>query len=240
MDSINQDEVAKKYNSIDLIWDENDKWHWYTHEVISKFITINIQNLNAENLNILNAGSAGNNYNIPDDHMFHIDIAEDKIFNIKNAIIASIENIPLGNEFFDMIICVGSVLNYCDPIKAIQEFGRVIKYDGRLIIEFENSYTLELIGKKGFNKKAVLTDTFYNHKPEKLWFFSENFIREILEENGFAILSFKRFHMLSPLIYRITKNEKFSSWFSIFDSFISYLPSVKKFSSNVILLVQKR
>ncbi len=93
--------------------------------------------------------------------------------------IGSIEKIPLADNVFDFIICVGSVLNYCDPMKVMEEFRRVLKNTGYLILEFESSRTFELILKHDYNKSAVFVETFYKGGTEKIWYFSEDYIKQL-------------------------------------------------------------
>ena len=161
MDSLDASAIASKYNSLNKIWDEEDKWHSWTFKRINQYISkVRKQYSNHYSLIILNAGSGGNSYGFDGETMFHIDIAEEKISTQKNYHVGTIELLPYADKYFDLIICVGSVINYCDPVKVISEFKRVLKTRGELIIEFENSNTLELIGKKTFNAKSVLTETF--------------------------------------------------------------------------------
>ena len=237
MKEIDIEEVAKKYNEIDVIWNENDKWHVRVQKVIQEFILNVFKSIeNHQDLKILNAGSAGFSYNLNEGNILHIDIAKDKISHLKNSLVADIQNIPLPQNQFDLIVCVGSVINYCDPIKVFGEFNRVLKRSGYLILEFENSFTLELFGKKTFNRKATFVNSFYNGLPESVWFFSESYIKELAELHGFRMLSVKRCHIISPLIYRIFKNEKFAARFGSWDKLFCYIPFLRKFSSNSIIL----
>jgi SAM-dependent methyltransferase len=240
MNPPNRDEIAKRYNLREEIWSKKDKWHWITFKIISHFISKIYPSLTPSPKAVLNAGSAGNNYCISPELVTHIDLAQTKLENCENAIIGSIENIPKSEETFDLIVCVGSVINYCDPVKAIGEFNRVSRSKAKLILEFENSKTLELIGKRTYGKKTVLTDTFYGNQTERLWYHSESFIREILEENGYEILACKRFHIFSPLLYRLTKKINVSVLFSKVDAIFRLIPFLRKNSSNVILVAQKR
>jgi SAM-dependent methyltransferase len=240
MDKINTADVAKKYNSLDVIWHESDKWHSVVKRNIDRFISSVINDIqDIAKYKILNAGSGGNNYNIPEKNILHIDIAETKLKGLPNAIVADVQNIPLNGNQFDLTICVGSVINYCDPIIVLKEFERLSKSGGYLILEFENSYTLELIGKASFNKRAVLVKTFYNGDSENLWFFSESYILELAHLSGYRLLSSKRFHIISPLIYRITKNDRLASKFAKLDKICRYIPLLNKFSSNTIFLLVK-
>jgi len=223
-----------------VIWNENDKWHLWTKKMINDFIDRSLKKIeNVKDSKILNAGSAGYSYGLSESNILHIDIAGDRIKHLSNSLIADIQNIPISNKQFDIIICVGSVLNYCDPIQVINEFDRLINQNGHIILEFENSHTLELLGKKSFNKKATIVNTFYNGLPEKIWFFSESYIKELAELSGFKIIQLKRCHIISPLIYRVFKHERFSAAFGHLDKLFSFIPGINKFSSNTIFLLHK-
>jgi SAM-dependent methyltransferase len=244
MNEIKPADVATKYNAIEVIWNESDKWHLRQKRMISDFISESLASIpNHQHLKTLNAGSAGYSYNLNEENILHIDIAQNKISHLPNSLVADIQNLPLDalqfSKPFDLIICVGSVINYCDPISVFIEFNKIISKNGYMILEFENSFTLELIGKSTFNQRAVLIDTFYNGKPEKIWFFSERYVRELAVLNGYKILAVKRAHILSPLIYRLFKKESFAASFGALDKFCSHIPLLKKFSSNTIFLFIK-
>ena len=238
MEEIDQLEIARKYNEIKIIWDENDKWHLRTKKMINDFIIKSLKKIpDYSAFKILNAGSAGYSYGLNEENILHIDIAKEKISSLPNSIVGDIQNVPL-NDKFHLIICVGSVINYCDPIKVLSEFKRLNYKNGFAILEFENSYTLELLGKSTFNKKATIIKSFYQGKPEKIWYFSESYIRELAHLHGYEILATKRCHVLSPLIYRICKNEKIAEKYGILDKACSFIPLLRKFSSNTILLLK--
>lgn len=237
---IDSREVAKKYDSIKEIWHKDDKWHRHTFNFIKKFIWRSYNKiLSSKEMQILNAGAGGHCYNLPVGRFVHIDIATNKIRNLSNSILANIEHIPISEEEFELIICVGSVINYCDPIKVIGEFNRILKKGGYIILEFESSQTLELIGTINYSKKVVLTDTFYFGKKERLWYYSEKFITELLSLNKMQILNVDKCHIISPLIYRIFKNENFAAFFTTFDFLFKYLPFINKPSSNIIYFIRK-
>jgi ubiquinone/menaquinone biosynthesis C-methylase UbiE len=240
MKGINLEDVAKKYNRLDKIWDDNDKWHLWTKSAIDRFVKKSLDHVGGcKGLRILNAGSAGYSYNIPEENILHVDIARDKIAHLPNSIVADIHNLPLREVDFDLILCVGSVINYCDPVQVVQEFERVSKKGGYLILEFENSFTLELVGTRDFNKRVVLVKSFHNGEPEKLWYFSENYIKELAKLAGYRIVLVDRIHILSPLIYRITHNETTAAMFARWDGFCSRIPLVRQFSSNSMFLLFK-
>jgi SAM-dependent methyltransferase len=239
LNKIDLEEVAKKYNFIPEIWIKDDKWHLKTHKMIYNFIwdfTNKVDNFN--NMKVLNAGSAGYSYGLKEDNIIHIDIAKNKILNLKNSVYGNIENTNFDDNQFDLIICVGSVINYCDPIKVIGEFKRILHPRGWIILEYESSFTFELIGKTDFNKKATLIETFYNKSKEIIWYYSESFMKDIINSFKLEITRKKNCHILSPLIFRMFRKENFASYFCFFDLFLSYVPLLNKFSSNNIYLIK--
>jgi ubiquinone/menaquinone biosynthesis C-methylase UbiE len=230
---INLQNVADKYNSLDKIWDESDPWHMHTHNEIQNFVRSMYRKYAKPGYEILNAGSAGYSYGLPEDSMTHIDIADQTLKNAKRKIIASVEDIPVADNTYDMIICVGSVISYCDPIKTIHEFKRILKPGGCLILEFENSHTLELIGSEKYNKEQLLIDTFYRGQPERIWYYSENYIKDLLKEAKFNLKDTCRWHLLSPYIYKLTHNEKTAAKYTFLDPLLRLLPFFNTHSSNV-------
>jgi ubiquinone/menaquinone biosynthesis C-methylase UbiE len=140
-----------------------------------------------DNAYILNAGSGGNSYDIISDNMYHVDIAENRIVHLKNAVVASIERLPFHDKMFDHIICVGSVINYCDAIVAIAEMSRVLKKHGVLIMEFENSLSFEFFGKTEYGKSAEIVTTKYIEQSHRQWVYSFNYIKNILRRYSLKI-----------------------------------------------------
>ena len=141
---LNQEKIKSFYNGVSDVWGSHDPWHDYSQKVITSYIK---RTDIFRNSIVLNAGSAGNSYEIECDLMYHVDIADEKIKNIDNAVVASIENMPFENMFFDNILCVGSVLNYCDALSALSELSRVLKTNGNLILEYESSWGFEYLHK---------------------------------------------------------------------------------------------
>ena len=98
MKKIDQDKIKAFYNSVPDVWGNNDPWHNHSKEIIALYLR---QQNFFKNSVVLNAGSAGNTYKINCKKMYHVDIASEKIKNIENAVVASIENLPFHDDFFD-------------------------------------------------------------------------------------------------------------------------------------------
>lgn len=233
-ETLNTEEIKKFYDEHDEMWEINN-WYKYTeHEIISY---IQNQAWNEENY-ILNAGSGGHNYgvNLP---MLHVDISEKKLQGLPNSILASLENVDLSSYTFSSVICVGSVINYCNIYNLIQNFGKWLSKDGLLILEFENSSSLEYIFSKHFNKSISVVKTNYIEKEHKINVYSLNLVLNLLKNNNFKIIEVFPFHILSSLALRLGFSESVASKFSKFDNILRKIPYLKKHPANFIVKCKK-
>lgn len=234
---LNFDEIKDFYESQDGIWPKNDKWHAHTKINIESYIQKH-KNL-FKNKYILNAGSGGNTYGLDFD-MNHLDIIDKYILKFPNHTISKVEDMPFLSANFDAAICVGSVINYCDAIGCISELNRVLKSKSYLILEFESSWSMELFNTTAFKQPASIVKTKYFDEEHSLWFYSFKYISNILKEYDFELIEFKRFHIISSFIYKVTKNENLSALFTNIDRFLKFIPFFSNHSHNIILLCQKK
>lgn len=232
---IDYEHIKNFYNQVDNVWSD-DPWHNYSQIVIHEFVKKYSDFLINK---VLNAGSAGNTYGIICNEMYHVDIAENKLKNIKNAICTNIENMPFENQSFDSILCVGSVINYCDAISVTKEFSRVLHKGGYLILEFESSYGFEYIKSPCFGQDAYIIETSYIEATHTQWLYSPSYIYNILSNNAFKIIDKKEFHILDGLAYRIMPEESAVSLAQNTDGFIEKIPFLKKHGNNIILFAEK-
>lgn len=232
---INQNSVRDFYNHIPEIWPEYDLWHQYSNKTIKDFL---YKHMFLKDCYTLNAGSAGNTYGLPY-KMHHVDICDEKISNLPNSTVASIEDLPFHSDSFGGIICVGSVINYCDAVSVISEFARVAKTSAKLILEFESSSGFEYRKQASYNKDATIVTVDFLGQPHTQWLYSENYLKEILSDNNWKIEVSYRFHILSSLILSITKNESYSSQFAKFDNKLQHFPYINRHSNNIVFLCEK-
>lgn len=236
MYKLDQDKVKNFYNKVSNVWGNHDPWHDYSQKVISSYIN---KQAFFQNSIVLNAGSAGNSYNIDCKTMYHVDIADEKIKNVENAVVASIENLPFNDESFDNILCVGSVLNYCDALAAISELSRVLKSNGNLILEYESSWGFEYVGKECYKKDACIITTEYIETQHTQWLYSPVYISTILKSCGFFIKNKYPFHILDGLLSKFM-NDQLAVRFTQLDKFIGKCPFWKKHGNNIILCCIKK
>lgn len=218
------------------VWAIDDPWHDYSKRVISLFLS---KQTIFSNTIVLNAGSAGNTYNIDCCKMYHLDIAEEKIKNVDNAFIASIEKTPFENNFFDNIVCVGSVLNYCDAFNSISELSRILKPQGYLIIEFESSCGFEYLGERCYKKDAEIIITEYIEKRHKQWLYSREYIMRILRMYKMKIIDEFSFHIIDGLLSKKLNVNTSVYWSKKTDKILRHMPYFKNHGNNTIFCCKK-
>lgn len=228
---INEKEVADFYNKVEEIWPSNELWYKHTKKQIEKFV----RKYAFENNNyVLNAGSGGYDYHL-NVQMHHVDIAAEKIKHLPLYTIASIEKLPFAADTFDGVLCVGSVINYCDAIAAIAELSRVLKPGGKLLLEYENSYAYEYKNKSCYKANAQMIETIYQGNKQQQWVYSHHYINTILKKHGLKIISTHRFHIFSALMLYFGKNENSAARYAKFDIVGSHLPIINNHGSNFIV-----
>lgn len=237
---ISADEVRDFYNLLPRIYDDADIWHKTTHRWVRRFIAAHHKSVPiTANTRILNAGSGGQDCTFPENNVFDVDITQKNLPNSERSFVADIHELPFEDSYFSASVCVGSVLNYCDAAAAIGSLARVTQSKGHIFLEFETSASWDFAFRRGFMKGATLVTTFYNHRKVRLWVYSERFIRALLSEYGLVILDSSRVHMMSPLLYRLTNSETFSTRFSCLDPLLRCIPILRRFCSNIIFFCQK-
>lgn len=235
---LNDDErnIQSQYNSMNSSWPDNNSWYDYTKKVICDFISANAKITN--NMRILNAGSGGSTYGITEE-MYHVDLAERQIKIFPKHYVSSIEHMPFEDSFFDLVICVGSVINYNDALPVISEISRVMSPGSELILEYERSFTGELLFKKGYGENATVQIYDYNgQNNHKLWLYSDKYIESLLESAGLKVETSKMFHSVSAVYNRIHNNENKAGRYSSFDSKIPAFIK-KNIAHNRIILCSK-
>lgn len=240
MDSekIDIERVRTLYNQMDDIWPASDKWYTYTHQQMMKYIDgFKKKYAISDSSKIVNIGSAGNEYNIPGEH-YHVDIAEERIKHCSRFYVGSAEKLPFPDNCFDIGLCVGSVINYCDPLLVISEISRVLKPNAVSVLDFEQSRSYQFIG-SSFNCNARIITSFNSGVDDRIWIFSERIIRSYCKMHGLKVKDVHYFHLLTPLIYLICKDENKAANFTFADKVLRWIPYLRKISCNVILTVQK-
>jgi len=79
---------------------------------------------------ILNAGAGGNDLDLLPDNTINLDISERRIQDSTRPVVGSVEAVPLRDQCVDILLCIGSVINYSDAALTISDFERELSVCG--------------------------------------------------------------------------------------------------------------
>ena len=238
-DGLSLEAVRSNYNARSTEF-EADIWHTYTAREIERIIGERPHSTNvAEPGLILFAGSGGRTNGVTRRNAIHVDLSEAALSGVPGAIVGNVEQLPLRDESAEAVICVGSVINYCDAAATIAEFGRVIRNGGTLILEFESTDSFEFIFTRTFRSAVDFVTTFYNGHPEKIWVYSLRYIEAALAVAGFAVTSRVPIHILSPLRLRFSNAVSEAFAWSFLDNRLRRVPVLRGFACNFVLFCER-
>ncbi|WP_371932938.1 methyltransferase domain-containing protein [Bradyrhizobium sp. CCGUVB23] len=138
---------------------------------------------------------------------FFVDLFAAPIRGRRNALCATVEQLPFRESAFECIVCVGEVLSYCDPAAALCEFARVISPGGHLIFDFGSTHSIRHWRSEMFGRAADILSDQYNGSCEKVWRYSPKYIRELLKTNSFDVRQTFGIHTWSALAKRLGASE---------------------------------
>lgn len=195
-----RDELRSRYD-VDSI--EEDSWHTYTGRKTVELLANILPRIGLSGARVLNAGAGVYALPITSGDQFFVDLFPAPIRGRKNAVCATIEQLPFQEAAFECVVCVGEVLSYCDPAAALSEFARVLSPKGHLIFDFGSTRSITHWRTEMFGRAAdILTDQ-YNGSCEKVWRYSPQYIRQLLTDNGFNIRQTYGIHTWSALAKRL-------------------------------------
>lgn len=229
-----EEKVMVNYQNYDV--NSEDEWYHVVDKVINKVIYRVLHRYDRDSALILNAGSGGQTYRCKG-KLVHLDIVDTNIKQFANYLVGSVEAMPIKDNSVDILICVGSVLNYTDYQKSISEFHRVLKKNGILILEFERSNSGDFLFKREHHKSAFLQKYDYHGQEHLLMMYNERMIIKTLKNYGYKINYRKRFHTLSTLLYRLGMNEGKVAKYAKGDWLLK--PLSYQLAHNVVLVLTK-
>ncbi|HEV2692507.1 MAG TPA: methyltransferase domain-containing protein [Verrucomicrobiae bacterium] len=176
-----------------------DAWHAYSGGQTAKFLRIHIKANPPEASLLLNAGAGVYDIGIPGWTEIPFDLFDAPIRNRPNAVCGSVEKMPFQSAMFNAVVCVGEVLGYCDPHKAIQEFARVLKPGGIVVCDFGSTKSLRRCFNQEYGRAADLVTDQYNDSPEPIWVYDPAYIHSHLKAAGFRIAAVYGTHTWSAI-----------------------------------------
>lgn len=212
-----------------------DDWHRFTAARIRREVADFLGTLLAEpGRVILNAGAGNNDLGICPPSTINLDISESGVSGLPNPVIASVEDIPLPTATVDTVICVGSVINYCDAAAAISEFARILRPAGQLVLEFESSLSAEFIGKASFGRPAAIAETFYQGAPEVVRVYDPQYVRSLLSRFELTITRTVPIHIASPWALLATQSAQKAAIVARLDPVLREAPFLSRWAANQV------
>lgn len=238
MDTVDFNNVRRRYNSISSIWPISDAWHYETRKGLGKALQrFNEKWLLPRKGKMLDAGSGGENYFPNWECRYQIDIAENLLKGNDGAVCASVTNIPFKDSEFDFVLCIGSVLNYTNLLDSILEMSRVVKSGGVIVFDIETTNSAEYFFTKIYKKDIAFVISEYQGDGEGIWVYSLDNVFATLNASGLKTLDSVGVHILSVLTYRFLGDA--SSKLRCFDGIMNSIPVIRNFGTNFVICCQK-
>ncbi len=238
MRSMGLKQVRHLYNSTNQVW-PLDPWHQNRKRTIHTAVASHIETLPRE-ARILNIGSADEVYSDRSISIVNLDIAEKKLQGQDIPVCASGELLPFRDEAFDLCICVGSTINYCDAHKVIREISRILFPGGNCFIEFNSSASGEYLCIDGYGAHVNLKKIEYKYdESEIIKLFSPKYIRSLLHTENMSVVSTIYIHVISSIVQRIFGNWAISGKFSVLDKLFRNRAIASRLAANVLMFCKK-
>ncbi|MFH1174990.1 MAG: class I SAM-dependent methyltransferase [archaeon] len=109
------------------------------------------------------------------------------------------EQLSFSDESMSTIVCLEALVHYPSPRKALEEFHRVLRKDGLLIIDADNAHSLRRRVKSLFGQQELGRDIFQPYTKKEF--------TGMLHDAGFSIEHFAYVGVISPI--RIHKEKTF-------------------------------
>ena len=216
-----------------------DVWHAHRKKSFTKQRAVGYYGFGRRRgARLLNAGSGGSEYGITEP-MIHLDLIKSRIAHCEHHLVGDVSQIPAEDDSFDVVLCVGSVLNYADPLSAVRELSRILRTGGLLILEYERSASADIFRENAFRRSCCRVKTFYGEIPTSLWVYGDGFVDGLLSAFGFGQIAEKRFQALSSVVYAITGSVAVASKCTFADRIIAQTWPFKNVAANRMLAVEK-
>jgi SAM-dependent methyltransferase len=194
-----REQLTSRY---DVATISEDEWHLYSEAWTRDTVAGLLPGPPLNNNWLLNAGAGV--YDISENgwRTVSLDLFAEPIRRHRFPICGNIEQLPFGSDSFAAVVCVGEVLAYCDPAKALRECARVLIPGGRIICDFRSSRSPRYWFTKTHGRAADLVVDQYNGTPEPTWVYDPHYIDSVLVANGLRVFRRLGLHTWSSIAKR--------------------------------------
>lgn len=214
-----------------------DGWNDYKFARMERFVLDTGSQLLPGTSRILDAGCGIGVYDWMPPRAVNVDLFASQVRGRPNALVADVERLPFADDNFDLIFCLGSVLNYVSAAKTLGELARVAAPSASLYLHFETSSSFEHIFEKGWNAPSFLNKTVNAAREDHVWIYSPRYVFDLLGGHGFSVLKTARFHILSSLLFKLGLPQSTACQAARLDGAVPWL---NFFADDVMVLAEKR
>jgi SAM-dependent methyltransferase len=234
MPGFSREKLRERYDVGDF---EEDEWHRLCGERTNSIIRHELGTPGRRSNHLLNAGCGVYSLGLPYWREIGVDLFEAPLGSRPDVVCANIESLPFDNGSFGAILCVGEVLGYCDPHRALQEFSRLAAPGATLICDFGSTLSARylLTGVRGRMADIIVDE--YNGTEERVWVYHPKYIRRLILEAGFEVLREFGTHSLPALARRMGCPQSIAA--SAMASF-QWLPQPKHLADVHTIVAAKR
>jgi len=148
--------------------------------------------------------------------------------------------LPLKSESVGAAICVGSVVNHCEPARVIGELVRVVTRGGPIALEFDSSDGLHHLRTGLRGTPVAIVQTFYNGSAINLSEYSVEHVVGIAERAGVRMYARESFHILSAAALAFGLAPPLAALMATLDPIARLCPKLRLAGSNVMLFGYRR
>lgn len=218
------------------VWAADDRWNDAKWRKIDAFCRERFSEISSADDQILNAGAGSHRYDWIPSNAISLDRFAAQLTDMPNPVVADVECLPFRDSSFDVVICIGSVLNYASAMEALLELARVLRPSGHLLLHFESSGSLEHWATKRWQADAAPLPTINNGRPDLIWVYSPQFVWRILGQLNLRVEEWSGFHIASAALLRLGAPQPFASRAQRLDRFLTRLA---RFADDIVLIARK-
>jgi SAM-dependent methyltransferase len=218
------------------LWTVVDAWHACVDRAIGRYLGQYCKNLDPPPSSIANIGSGGRTYDVFPERQVHVDLLPRGLVG-KRGIVAQAELLPLRAAIFDIVMCVGSVINHGNAELIIREIARILRPGGVAIIEFESCDGLHRLGHQSHD--GTLAEAFFNGRMLIIAEYSRSFIESIMASTGLVVEDRYAFHIASGLLLRLGLHPDAAARFFPFDALMRASRSLRYRGYNLIIAARR-
>ena len=228
--------AARLYGKASSNWPKGDGWNEYKHQETERFILRTGSKILQNAKHVLDAGAGDGAYEWMPSTCISLDRHYLQISQKRNAVVGDVERMPFTDCYFDLVVCIGSVLNYASAAETLNEFARITAAGGYIYLHFETSTSFEHLFSPAWGASVYLTRTTNASRTDYVWVYSPKYILALLAGLQFKVIQSARFHTLSALCCRLGISQTGAYRLARLDWVAAPL---NYFSDDVVILAQK-